>query len=141
MLRTLSRSVCTATKHAKAVRTNLSLLPPRTLVANSPLRSLSSLPPSRPLSSRITNPLNVRQLNTTRNYSSKAVDTFPDPERPGLYYHLYHPPSPASETTPVFAISFLQNAPCTADAPSIIGWLPALEGEQPGLNDFRENRT
>ncbi|KAI0826213.1 hypothetical protein BC629DRAFT_1578645 [Irpex lacteus] len=77
--------------------------------------------------------------NTSVVVGPKAVDTFPDPERPGLYYHLYHPPSPASDTTPVFAISFLQNAPTSADAPSIIGWLPALEGEQPGLNDFREN--
>ncbi|EMD36987.1 hypothetical protein CERSUDRAFT_95256 [Gelatoporia subvermispora B] len=62
--------------------------------------------------------------------------------QPDLFYHLYHPPTPLSDTIPVFALSFLPNAPPSVQSSTVIGWLPAAtpeESEEAGLNDFVEN--
>ncbi|THH31833.1 hypothetical protein EUX98_g2343 [Antrodiella citrinella] len=65
--------------------------------------------------------------------------SFPDPDRPDLFYHLFHPP-PSS--TPVYALSFLPHAPAFIRSRTVLGWLPAgaSGGEDgAGLNDFKEN--
>ncbi|KAI0922686.1 hypothetical protein AcV5_009591 [Taiwanofungus camphoratus] len=73
---------------------------------------------------------------------SSQPNSFPDPDRPDLFYHLLEPPSPISSSIPVFALSFLSRSPASAQSPSVIGWLPASvpgEAEEAGLNDFVEN--
>lgn len=78
--------------------------------------------------------------STSRFYSSEPAahqTSFADPDRPELFYHLFHP----QDSTPVFALSFLPDAPKRVDSYAVLGWLPALEGGEAGLNDFKENRT
>ncbi|KAH9934145.1 uncharacterized protein B0H18DRAFT_1114891 [Fomitopsis serialis] len=75
---------------------------------------------------------------------SRAPPTsFPDPERPDLFYHLFEPPSDVSHTAPVFALSFLSTPPPSVRSCTVIGWLPAStprgKEEDAGLNDFVEN--
>lgn len=71
--------------------------------------------------------------------------SFADPDRPELFYHLYHPPTSISRSSAVFAVSFLENAPAEVESCAVIGWLPAEseaatgESEEAGLNDFRPN--
>ncbi|KDR80161.1 hypothetical protein GALMADRAFT_242422 [Galerina marginata CBS 339.88] len=50
---------------------------------------------------------------------------FPDPNRPDLFYHFVHPPTPLSSSLPAFALSFLNRSPPNVDSPTVIGWLPA----------------
>ena len=109
-----------------------------------PLKQLSALlPRNAPISfySSLSPRISRQHHRATRFYSSQSSTSFADPDRSELYYHLIHPPSSVSDVTPVFALSFLPHAPRTADSASVIGWLPALEGEEAGLNDFKENRT
>ncbi|KAF8962589.1 hypothetical protein BDZ97DRAFT_1104457 [Flammula alnicola] len=66
----------------------------------------------------------LRQQN--RSYSSQTTDiVFSDPNRPDLFYHFVHPPTPLSQSLPAFALSFLDVTPPAADSPVVIGWLPA----------------
>ncbi|EPQ51902.1 hypothetical protein GLOTRDRAFT_80907 [Gloeophyllum trabeum ATCC 11539] len=79
---------------------------------------------------------------STRHPSSPSdqPQSFADPTRPDLFYHLLPPPTPLSPTAPAFALSFLPSPPPSATSCTIIGWLPAEgAGEQAGLNDFVEN--
>ncbi|KAI0752739.1 hypothetical protein C8Q80DRAFT_472435 [Daedaleopsis nitida] len=77
---------------------------------------------------------------TTPSSGGDAAESFPDPDRPDLFYHLYTPPTALSSTTPVFALSFLATPPPSLLSSSVVGWLPASgEGEGAGLNDFVEN--
>lgn len=66
---------------------------------------------------------------------------FADPDRPELFYHLFHPPQTPSGRA-VFALSFLADRPSVVDSCAVVGWLPAEgsgEAEEAGLNDFKEN--
>ncbi|KAI0290751.1 hypothetical protein B0F90DRAFT_1783501 [Multifurca ochricompacta] len=68
--------------------------------------------------------------------------TFEDPSRRGLFYHLVPPPTPLSDTRPVFAVSFLADPPPFSESTTILGWLPAEtpgDDHEAGLNDFMEN--
>ena len=77
-------------------------------------------------------------------YSSPST-SLSDPSRPDIFYHLVDPPTPASSSLPAFALSFLSSPPRTPDSCTIIGWLPAessgdpSQGQEAGLNDFKEN--
>ena len=88
-------------------------------------------------------PMRAQRRFTTsspRARPSEAAQSFPDPDRPDLFYHLYTPPTALSATTPVFALSFLETPPPSVLSASVVGWLPASgEGEGAGLNDFVEN--
>ncbi|TFK79563.1 hypothetical protein K466DRAFT_606054 [Polyporus arcularius HHB13444] len=71
-----------------------------------------------------------------------AVQSFPDPDRPDLFYHLFTPPTSLSSTTPVFALSFLSTPLPSILSSTVLGWLPASgEGDSAGLNDFVENES
>ncbi|KAJ7164923.1 hypothetical protein C8R46DRAFT_900803 [Mycena filopes] len=88
-------------------------------------------PPPRP---RLTRP---------RWYStSNDSESFTDPGRPDLHYHLVHPPTPLSSELPAFALSFL-STPSSSNSSTVIGWLPAATStstnDEAGLNDFKEN--
>ena len=102
-----------------------------------PLR-LSSFRPSIP---RFLPATTARTLTTTtHSQANTAAESFPDPDRPDLFYHLFLPPTSLSSTTPVFALSFLPDPPPSLLSASVIGWLPASgEGDGAGLNDFVEN--
>ncbi len=70
--------------------------------------------------------------------------TFEDPSRKGLFYHLVPPPTPLSDTCPVFAVSLLVDAPPSFESSTVLGWLPAETpggDRDAGLNDFVENRA
>lgn len=116
----------------------------------------SALPPlssQRPSSAAV----NLHQIrlyasNSKSNASPPPAErerqSFPDPDRPDLFYHLFYAGVSPSEThissvgtpAPVFALSFLPTAPPSLDSCAILGWLPAEGGgEGAGLNDFREN--
>ena len=74
--------------------------------------------------------------------TSPSSTSFPDPDRPDLFYHLFHPPSAISRTLPVFALSFIPEYPTAVDSCAVVGWLPAAapsEAEQAWLNDFKQN--
>lgn len=70
--------------------------------------------------------------------------SFEEPTRPGVFYHLVQAPNPLSRTQPAFALSFLPTPPKSTASPTIVGFLPAEEGngaeEGLGLHDFKENR-
>ncbi|KAJ3482018.1 hypothetical protein NLI96_g7278 [Meripilus lineatus] len=87
-------------------------------------------------------PISTPSSSTLRLSDDLPPTSFSDPERPGLYYHLFEPPTSVSSTSPVFAISFLPGAPLVAESKTVLGWLPAQtfggDGEA-GLNDFRQN--
>lgn len=83
-------------------------------------------------------------MHTRKSLLSTAAASFPDPDRPDLFYHLFEPPTPLSDTHPMFCLSFLESAPPSVLSASVIGWLPAsalaAEGAgEAGLNDFIEN--
>ncbi|KAI0088245.1 hypothetical protein BDY19DRAFT_891510 [Irpex rosettiformis] len=131
----------TAFQTTRRTSRQLSNVAARPLRDAHPLRRLSSLSPRNPPfppHSRITSQIG-QSLRISRGCSSQPPASFADPDRPELYYHLFHPPSSVSDSTPVFALSFLSVAPRTANSSTILGWLPALEGGEAGLNDFREN--
>lgn len=71
----------------------------------------------------------------------RLLHTFSVPTRPDLYYHRIEPPTPISTSAPAFALSFLPTPPQSADAKSVIGWVPALpqQGNEIGLDKFKEN--
>jgi hypothetical protein len=76
-------------------------------------------------------------------YSSGESTPVTDPGRPDLFYHVLLPPTPISPTSPAFGLSFISMPPPSANSSAIIGWLPAAserEGQEAGLNDFKENR-
>ncbi|KAI0827361.1 hypothetical protein BC628DRAFT_1318519 [Trametes gibbosa] len=81
----------------------------------------------------------------TREYSTGSnapppASTLPDPDRPDLFYHLYHAPNAISARDPIFAVAFLSDPPPSVLSAVVIGWLPASgAGEEAGLNDFVEN--
>ncbi|KAJ6511284.1 hypothetical protein C8R47DRAFT_964128 [Mycena vitilis] len=71
---------------------------------------------------------------------STSSESFTDPARPDLHYHLVDPPTPLSSQLPAFALSFLP-AP-SSNSSTVIGWLPAAttsSEDDAGLNDFKEN--
>ncbi|KAI8989112.1 hypothetical protein BD414DRAFT_439655 [Trametes punicea] len=110
-----------------------------------------ALPPfSRRPSSRLFTISRTQPPLLTRPYSStphpeppesgRAVQSFPDPDRPDLFYHLFPAPTSISSSVPVFALSFLSEPPPSVLSSAVVGWLPAHgEGGQAGLNDFVEN--
>lgn len=110
-----------------------------------PLLRQSQRPVPAPCISSFTGIISLAKFSTSlRRLSDDLPPTsFSDPERPGLYYHLFEPPTSVSSTSPVFAISFLPGAPLVAESKTVLGWLPAQtfggDGEA-GLNDFRQNR-
>jgi hypothetical protein len=82
-----------------------------------------------------------------RAYSTSSAEsaetTFPDPDRPDLFYHLVESPLPSSGSSAAFALSFLPDHLPKTDSCAVIGWLPAAaesEAQEAGLNDFVENR-
>lgn len=89
----------------------------------------------------------VRPFSSTSQTADSAhpSTSFPDPERPDLFYHLFEPPTDLSHTSPVFALSFLPTPPPSVRSCTVIGWLPAstpgAQEEGAGLNDFVENRA
>ncbi|KAF9451434.1 hypothetical protein P691DRAFT_699271 [Macrolepiota fuliginosa MF-IS2] len=97
---------------------------------------LSSTP--RPNSSHTTS-LDIIYRYDRRFNSSDAPnrgESFPDPSRPDLFYHLIQPPTPTSKTLPAYALSYLQEKPPTSSSATIIGWLPAQ-----GRGNERNNGT
>ncbi len=135
---------------------------PKRLIPHGPLafRTISSLPqllshrpqfgPPPQFSSRLGRPTSrphecrgrIPRLLTTKS-DTLPPTSFPDPDRPDLFYHLFSPPTPLSSTSPVFAVSLLSEPPALAESKTVLGWLPAEapgeEGEA-GLNDFVQNR-
>ncbi|OSD01041.1 hypothetical protein PYCCODRAFT_1436823 [Trametes coccinea BRFM310] len=95
--------------------------------------------------------LHPRSVPTKRLYSSStasserpeagvAAQSFADPDRPDLFYHLFPAPTSISSSASVFALSFLSEPPPSVLSAAVIGWLPASgEGGDAGLNDFVEN--
>lgn len=111
---------------------------------------------------RLARPLSISQRralsrsSTFRSSNSNKQTTdisFSDPQRPDLFYHFVHPPTPLSAYLPAFALSFLPRTPTTPESSTVIGWLPAqtyvtdtpdtpvAKRKGAGLNDFRENRA
>ena len=96
----------------------------------------------------------LSRTSTFRSSNKQTTDiSFSDPQRPDLFYHFVHPPTPLSASLPAFALSFLPRTPPTPESSTVIGWLPAqtyaTDTPEPpvakrggaGLNDFRENRA
>ena len=139
----------TSRQHLTPLRTSVRCL---TLAAHQPITLRSTNPPCppHPCSARVlpthlhSSPLLRRrqstQAPTNEGQPQGAVQSFPDPDRPDLFYHLFTPPTALSSTTPVFALSFLASPPPSILSSTILGWLPASgEGDGAGLNDFVEN--
>ncbi|KAI9463952.1 hypothetical protein BJY52DRAFT_876856 [Lactarius psammicola] len=89
-------------------------------------------------------PLSVRHFSSTRTLrdQSSQTTTFEDPSRKGLFYHLVPPPTPLSNTRPVFAVSLLADPPPFSESSTVLGWLPAEtpgDDREAGLNDFVQN--
>lgn len=115
------------------------------LIASSRRPWLRRLPPSLP-TPLATHRLYYRHFSSARVLSDEPSfrTTFEDPSRKGLFYHLVHPPTPLSDTHPVFAVSLLPDPPPLSESSTVLGWLPAEtpgDDREAGLNDFLENRT
>ncbi|RPD61644.1 hypothetical protein L226DRAFT_461226 [Lentinus tigrinus ALCF2SS1-7] len=131
-------------RHLTSLRTSVRSV---SLAANQAVRSTSHLRSLHPASARIvpTFPFTCqrrRQSNQAPSTQGQqgAVQSFPDPDRPDLFYHLFAPPTSLSSTTPVFALSFLETPPPSILSSTVLGWLPASgAGDGAGLNDFVEN--
>lgn len=142
----------TSRQHLTPLRTSVRCL---ALAAHQPITLRSTNPPRPPPlhSARVlpthlhSSSLFWRQQSTqvptnqgNQGQSQGAVQSFPDPDRPDLFYHLFAPPTALSSTMPVFALSFLASPPSSILSSTILGWLPASgEGDGAGLNDFVEN--
>ena len=97
------------------------------------------------LSARIQ--LRITPLQPQLRHWSSSQPPLADPSRPDLFYHLLplpYEPDP-SQSTPVYALSFLPSPPLSPRSATILGWLPAVtegsEDADAGLNDFVENRA
>jgi hypothetical protein len=91
-------------------------------------------------------PLSIKHFSSTRSLRDRSYQTttFEDPSRKGLFYHLVPPPTPLSDTRPVFAVSLLADPPPFSESSTVLGWLPAEtpgEDHEAGLNDFVQNRA
>jgi len=87
--------------------------------------------------------MTARNLTHSTPRHTEIPPPVQDPSRLGLYYHFIPPPNALSSLKPVFALSFLDTPPPSAQSATIIGFLPAAaEGgeDEAGLNDFMENR-
>lgn len=78
----------------------------------------------------------------------RSAESFSDPSRPDLFYHVVQPPTPVSKTLPAYALSFSSEKPPSQSSVTIIGWLPAqgqvdpkiAGAEDATLEDFVDNR-
>ena len=114
--------------------------------ANAPLHSLMQVscdplhPHRTPALFRVVPELSRNFSLSTPRRSTAVAQSFADPDRSDLFYHLFTPPTSLSSAHPVFALSFLLTPPPSVVSSSVIGWLPASgQGESAGLNDFVEN--
>ena len=103
--------------------------------------------PSLPSQTRLCHKQQQLEPLSVRHFSSGTqaqITTFEDPSRKGLFYHLVLPPTPLSDTRPVFAVSLLADPPPFSESSTVLGWLPAEtpgDDHEAGLNDFVQNRT
>lgn len=85
------------------------------------------------------------RVSTSTPASPAGNGSFEEPTRPGVFYHIVQAPNPLSRTQPAFALSFLPTPPKSTASSTIVGFLPAEEGnasdEGLGLHDFKENRA
>jgi hypothetical protein len=116
------------------------------LIASSSKRPCLPRPPHSLPTPLATHRPYYRHFSSTHVVSDQPSfqTTFEDPSRKGLFYHLVHPPTPLSDTHPVFAVSLLPDPPPLSESCTVLGWLPAEtpgDDREAGLNDFLENRT
>ncbi|KAN0139300.1 hypothetical protein V8E53_002801 [Lactarius tabidus] len=111
---------------------------------NARLRSLLLPSPALSCHKKRLGPLSIQHFSSTRSLKdqSRQTTTFEDPSRKGLFYHLVSPPTPLSDTRPVFAVSLLADPPPFSESSTVLGWLPAETpggDHEAGLNDFVQN--
>jgi hypothetical protein len=116
------------------------------LVRSRPRRTPLLLPPRASASHERLRHLTSSSARARPAPPSPPRTTFEDPSRKGLFYHLVQPPTPLSDTRPVFAVSLLADAPppSSSESSTVLGWLPAETpggDHDAGLNDFVENRA
>ncbi|KAI0251847.1 hypothetical protein BJV78DRAFT_1125541 [Lactifluus subvellereus] len=116
------------------------------LILSSRRARFRQLPPSLPTLASREQPASFpsfRHFSSTHVLSDEPFQTtFEDPSRKGLFYHLVPPPTPLSNTHPVFALSLLPDPPPLSKSCTVLGWLPAEtpgDDHEAGLNDFVEN--
>ncbi|KAM5533009.1 hypothetical protein V8D89_013351 [Ganoderma adspersum] len=111
-----------------------------TLYSPTPVSCDPSRPHRTPAFPRIVPQLSRTISSSIPRRNTAVAQSFADPDRSDLFYHLFTPPTSLSSAHPVFALSFLPTPPPSVVSSSVIGWLPASgEGEGAGLNDFVEN--
>ncbi|KAI0772883.1 hypothetical protein BD413DRAFT_36346 [Trametes elegans] len=134
-------SRCYSTSRS-AVSCSVRRAPPSSLhLSNRCLLALLTAPALEHKNAAVTRAYSSRTNESSESPVGTAVQSFPDPDRPDLFYHLYPAPTSISSTTPVFALSFTPDPPPSVLSAAVVGWLPASgasEGEA-GLNDFVEN--
>ncbi|TDL19527.1 hypothetical protein BD410DRAFT_438070 [Rickenella mellea] len=108
----------------------------RRLAFFSPVRGKTLASPTS--ASRLCHSRHITQAHNLheKNHTPFTQPAQKDPSHPSLFYHLVHPPNPASRTTPAFALNFSEKVP-TSDA-GILGWVRVEDGDS-GLNDFVDN--
>jgi len=134
-----------------------------TLIISSSGRTRLRLPPRPPLPTTLashgrrrappfSSPFSIRRFTSARvvsdgpssSSSQTQTTSFEDPSRKRLFYHLVPPPTPLSDSRPVFAVSLLADPPPSSESSTVLGWLPAEtpgDDRGAGLNDFVENRA
>jgi hypothetical protein len=113
---------------------------------NARMRSLPLLSPALSGHKKRLGPISIQHFSSTRSLKDQSYPTatFEDPSRKGLFYHLVPPPTPLSDTRPVFAVSLLADPPPFSESSTVLGWLPAETpggDHEAGLNDFVQNRA
>ncbi|KAF5346474.1 hypothetical protein D9756_010029 [Leucocoprinus leucothites] len=78
-------------------------------------------------------------LSTTTTHAPHSSQSFSEPSRPDLFYHIVQAPTPISKTLPAYALSFSSEKPPSSLSTTIIGWLPAQEKAREGTPGSQSN--
>ena len=89
-----------------------------------------------------TPPGSITSVPHSQDPEGSYQEALKDPSHPLLFYHIFT--SESHDDPAVFALTLSEERPAHVRSKAVIGWLPAStggEGEESGLNDFKENCT
>ncbi|KXN85892.1 hypothetical protein AN958_10734 [Leucoagaricus sp. SymC.cos] len=100
-----------------------------------------SASPIQPFLSRRTNVFQLSQRGFSSSDTPNPAQSFSDPSRPDLFYHVVQAPTPMSETLPAYALSFSSEKPPSSSSATILGWLPTQDKPSTRANTTSTART
>lgn len=137
----LSKSAALQLIRRQALRPSIpSLSLRRTLLCGISRQLHSSIFPRPPLvHSHYFTALQLLQRRFNSLDAPHSSQSFSEPSRPDLFYHIVQAPTPISKTLPAYALSFSSEKPPSSLSTTIIGWLPAQEKAREGTPGSQSN--